>query len=392
MGRASERIPVEIWREIFLRVFAVGSSSSSLTHILDTHSQHPSEKVQISPYVLLCRYLSPIIEEILFTQVFLRASHCENFLVAATTRNGGGGLKSRGHHCKILTIYGNNGVDIDISRLSSACPRLQRLRIEGYHGLSLKTDGKFMLRPPSESIQTLLLGIEGLTWDNLQFVSLHFPLLRQLRIVKWSSTNVVNGGNDLILPYLTHLSITEAFSATVDAAYLHLPSLVHLGVEVSNPVGTMALIRYLARHGKNVHTLDFRCPHRMPQYHFLYQHTHQFLSYCPVVETLLLSYPITYSSIEYQPADRQIGRIFVQTALRRLVITGFDRYSEPRFFRDLGQHFSRETFPGIQTISIALSITKSSEASHWIIQEAQNHFYSTGDGTIQIESIILPYL
>jgi hypothetical protein len=396
MRRAINRIPVEIWREIFSLVFKTetseDASSPSLIHILDTYPQHPCHNPLILPYILINTYLSPIIEELLFARVFLRASRIETFLVSATIRDGVGGIKSRGHYCRNLTIYDNNGESIDFSRLTMACPRLQCLRMDGFHGLSLKTDGKFRYRPPSDSIQALYLDIECLTWEHLQFVSLHFSRLRQLRVTKWCSTSLVNDGGHLVFPCLTHLSITEAFSVTVDPVYLHLPSLVHLGVEMPNPVGTVTLRRYLARHGKNLGTLDLRSPHTRPQYHFLYDYINLFLSHCPVVETLVLSYPKTYSSVEYHPSHQPVGGGFVHQSLHRIVIADFNRHSDLRCLQDISKHLSRETFPGIRRVSIILSPTQSIEISRWIMREAQRHFSSMEDGAFEFESLVLPSL
>jgi hypothetical protein len=397
MRQASDRIPVEIWREIFSYVFEARKSeepsSSSLIHILDPNPQHPSDNPHVAPYVLLSRYFAPIIEEILFTRVFLRASRCEAFLVAVAIQTRVGGLK-RGHYCKSLTIYDNDCEVIQFSALTAACPRLQSLRIDGYRGLLLEVDGTFLFRPPSDSIQALYLDLEGLTWDHLRFVSLNFHRLRHLRIVKWPSTKDIGVGSRgaLKFHYLTHFSITEAFSATVDAISLDLPSLVHLGVDAPSPIPTFPLMRYLARYGKNLHTLDLRSPNMKPQYNFLYQYIHKYLSYCPVVETLVLSYPKTYPDIAYQSSGCSFRHAFVNRSLRRVIMTDFTRHSDLRHFQDLGAHLSSETYPGIQSVYVTLSPTHGSKVAGWIIQEARKRFFSTEHGTLQFEGLMLPYM
>jgi hypothetical protein len=191
------------------------------------------------------------------------------------------------------------------------------------------------------------------------------------------------------LPYLTRLSITESFSKTVDPAYLRLPSLVHLA---PGPIETIHLNRYLSQYGNNLHTLDLRSPHTKSEYNFLYQYIHKFLSHCPVIKALVLSYPRTHSHIAYQPSYPLFGAPAVMNqSLCQVIIAEFTRRSDLIYFQDLGGHLSRKTFPSIEIVYVASSPTYSSKAVCWIIQEARKRFFGEECGSdFKFEGLLLP--
>lgn len=341
------RLPYEILHSIFYDVFGLASDgASTMSSLLAPYPLHRCEKPDILPYLFLCKRLLPLIEECLYTRVFVPANQLELFFQCATFT---GGTLQRGRFTQTLSIYEYGGKRIYDSQLVAACPRLCQLRVDGpsapvfYDGLTL-------------SVRSLYMGTAYLQWDHLKTIEQSFPALQELQIAGWTGRLQSNHSQvfPIRFPALHHLHLCANFYSAIHPLNLDLPSLTVLSLEVSR-ANYRPLEEFVFVYGKGIHTLDLR--DRIPKggpHAILFPAL--LLRHCLQATTVILSYPIT-DTLQYYPPSRNmiIDPTIIISNLVQLILTGFHEHSDPRHLDDCARHFTRERYPKLMYITATFS-------------------------------------
>jgi hypothetical protein len=346
------QLPYEILHLILWDVFRPTSSPKSSSLDLAPYPLHQSEKTDIFPYLLLCKRVLPLIEEFLYVHVFVPASQLELFFQCAmseiTSR-----VTRRGRFTRTLSVYEYHGASIRGSQMLAACPQLCQLRVDG-------TTASIFCDEPMPSLRCLYIGSAYFEWRHLQGIAQHFPRLQSLRIHSWTGLEFPSG--PICLSTLLHLSVCANFISLVHPSYIKLPSLTVLSCEI--PQNNPQLIEgYASFHGKGIHTLDLHdrmlkggrggifLPNRL-------------LQYCPKATTVILSYPVT-DPFQYYIRSLDLDSLIIPN-LAHLILTNFTEHSDPRHLKDCAQHFTRERYPGLTSLTATFS--------PWCNPAAMRHF------------------
>ncbi|KAG8831013.1 hypothetical protein FRC17_003897, partial [Serendipita sp. 399] len=231
------KLPIEIWREIFLAIpwhpSLMSDESTDPLRFLSTALPSPdvfrnTHRERLS-LLTVCKALLPFAEESLYSRVGLTTWELKNgdstFREAAMSPLRGSQMR-RGEvttHLWVITTYSSGdslqSYPLDLHLI---LPNLRSLYQEDEDCVVVNPD-KLLSKRGFRGITTLSLGCIELTWQELKAVALSFPKLTVLK----ANPDVYAGRSDgsITFPFLETLVIDPWFGDDLPLHKLNLPSL-----------------------------------------------------------------------------------------------------------------------------------------------------------------------